>query len=173
MSMVRTFILIITILSLNGFFNCVLAKTKFYKYYDENGNVHYTDEKPIADEKDGNYTTLDIVGGKIKESTDTETKEKIFSYDEFAISSPLDGSVIKTNNDTVSVSVNLAGSLPKNYRVRFYLDDLPHGKVKSGKQLIADVATGKHKLYATLLEVRSMKVLKTSKTIEFTLEKQP
>ena len=163
----------LTILLILFVFTSSFAKTKLYKYFDENGGVHYTDVKPLDNEKDVSYQTLKVASGKVKIKVNEENQESVFQIDDFAIAEPRNGSVIQTTNDMVNVKVNMAGKLPSNFRVRFYLDDLPHGKVKSGKQLIADIAPGKHKLYATLLEIHSMKVLKTTETIEFTLEKKP
>ncbi len=165
--MMKQLILLIAVLCSQN----LASKTQFYKYTDEEGNIHYTDEKPLVDEKEGSYKTLDIIGnGKIKKSTTSTEQKKSFNINEFHISTPQAGDVMQTNNDTINVSVNLAGQLPSNFRVRFYLDDIPHGKVKSGKQLIADVHPGAHKIYATLVEIRSMKVLNTTEVVEFELQ---
>jgi hypothetical protein len=163
-----TVTIILMVLAINS-----LAATKIYKYTDENGNVHYTDKKPSADAKEEQLKPLNIVEStpmeskpRWQKSNGTETLSR-FNFEGFAISNPQANESIWGTGGNITVSVNLDGKLQSNYRVKFFLDGISHGKVKSNSQLIADVERGEHQIYAQVIDAFSRKVIKTSATITF------
>ncbi|HFC29410.1 MAG TPA: DUF4124 domain-containing protein, partial [Oceanospirillales bacterium] len=86
----------LTILIMLFVFTSSFSKTKLYKYFDENGGVHYSDAKPLDDEKDVSYQTLKVTSGKVKIKENDENQESVFKIDDFAIAEPQDGSVVHT-----------------------------------------------------------------------------
>ncbi len=156
----------------------VFAQGKIYKYTDEQGNVHYTDKKPSDDAEEAKLKSLTIVEsskvGSTKSWKRTRHKEKFkaYNFDDFVISSPQDQESIWGAGGNLSVSANINGKLPPNYRIKFYLDGVARGKVRSNTQLIADVIRGEHTLYAQVIDTLSRKVIKTSPTITFHMKQQ-
>lgn len=146
------------------------AETKIYKYTDAKGRVHFTDKKPFADAKEAELKSIVVIPSTSRsESTPSnrrrqERKQKRTAkqFGNFVISSPSDGVTLSGTGGNVLVKVNLEKELPSNYRIKFYLDQLPHGKVKSDSQLIADVARGEHSIYAEMIDANSRKVLMTT-----------
>ncbi|HHL31470.1 MAG TPA: DUF4124 domain-containing protein [Oceanospirillales bacterium] len=163
-----TVTVILMVLAINS-----LAATKIYKYTDENGNVHYTDKKPSEDAKEAQLKSPNIVESTPIESrprwqkSDNTEQLSQFSFEGFAISSPQAGESIWGAGGNITVSVNLDKKLQPNYRVKFYLDGISHGKVKSNSQLIADVERGEHQIYAQVIDAFSRKVIKTSEPVTF------
>ncbi|MBL4658977.1 MAG: DUF4124 domain-containing protein [Alcanivoracaceae bacterium] len=154
----------------------VNAAGKIYKYTDENGNVHYSDKKPFEDAQEAQLKSLTIIESTNIESNSSwkrarhKEKFKAYDFDNFVISSPQAEETIWGSGGNVSFTVNINGKLPPNYRIKFYLDDQPHGKVKSNSQLIADVERGEHTIYAQVIDASTRKVIKTSPKVIFHLK---
>lgn len=152
------------------------AIAQIYKYTDENGNIHYTDKKPSEDAQETKLKPITIVESRKSGSSTNwkreRHKEKFnpLTFENFAISSPTNEESIWGTGGNLSVSVNLESKLPVRYRIKFYLDNIPHGRVKSNTQLIADVERGEHTVYATVIEARSRKVIKTTPKVTFYLK---
>ncbi len=170
--MLKTLIVSLLLLFVNE-----VVMAKIYKYIDEDGNTHYSEQQPFADNKVAEQKDVTVIeSNTIKANANWKRerhKEKFtaFNFDDFVISDPIAGENIKSKGGNLIVSVNLKGELPALYRIKFFLDDMPHGRVKSNTQLIADVENGNHTLYAQVIESRSRKVIKTTPTINFHFNK--
>ncbi|MBL4773806.1 MAG: DUF4124 domain-containing protein [Alcanivoracaceae bacterium] len=173
----------IKVLTLTVFLGAALnisAASKIYKYTDEDGNIHYSDKKPFEGAEEAKLKAITIIKSSNLESEPRSTskrsrhkeKFKAYNFDDFIISNPIDNETIWGTGGNVSVSVFINGKLPPNYRIKFYLDDLPHGKVKSNSQLIADVERGEHTLYAQVIDDFTRKVIRTSPKITFYIKQQ-
>ena len=66
--------------------------------------------------------------------------------------------------------VNLAKDLSSKYRIKFYLDGIARGKVKSSTQLISDLVEGSHTLYAEIINNNTRVVIKTTPEITFNIK---
>ncbi len=167
-------ILIILTLSLST----LVCAGKIYKYTAPDGSIYYTDVKPEASSQEVKTDKIIVV-----ESTKTQSKKNWkqltkdketsdFNYDNLAISKPeVDESLWGTGGN-VTASVNLDEKIPRKYRIKFFLDGKPHGRVKSNTQLIADVERGEHFIYAQIINAHSRKVLKTTEKVRFFVKQQ-
>lgn len=147
--------------------------SKIYKYTDEEGNVHYTDSKPSEDAKEAKIKSISVV--KSQSPAPVTNRKRLAHknkfpeqrFENFSIATPKEGANLWGTGGNVLASVNLSQELPPTYRIKFFLDGKPRGKVKSSTQLIADVERGEHTLYAQIIENQSRKVVKTTKKITF------
>ena len=151
---------------------------KIYKYTAPDGSIHYTDSKPDKTSQEVNTNNIIVVDStktqsrKNWKSLDKTTPANQFSYDKLAIAKPEQNENIWGTGGNVNVSVNLDKKIPIKYRLKFFLDGKPHGRVKSNTQLIADVERGEHSVYAQLINAHSRKVLKTTETVRFYVKQQ-
>lgn len=170
--MMKVFLIVLILI----FTTNVFAQTEIYKYTDKDGNVHYTDQKPYEGAKQEKFKPLTII-----ESVETEPsrnwrrdrhkkKFKEFKLNNFEITSPLNDGTLWGTAGKVTAKVFIKGVLPNKYRIKFYLDELPQGKIKSNSQLITNVERGVHTLYAIAIDTTTNKTIKTSKKITFYLK---
>ncbi len=158
--------------------SAVVYAGKIYKYTDADGSIHYTDVKPDTSSQEVKTDKIIVVESTKTQSRknwkrlskDKETTE--FNYDNLAISKPEPDENIWGTGGNVTVSVNLEKKIPRKYRLKFFLDGKPHGRVKSNTQLIADVERGEHTVYAQLINAHSRKVLKTTNKVRFYVKQQ-
>ena len=169
----KTFLIVLS-LSLST----LVSAGKIYKYTAPDGSIHYTDVKPDTSSQEVKTDKIIVV-----ESTKTQSRKswkrlsKVqkntgFNYDNLAISKPEVDENIWGTGGNVTASVNLEEKLPSQYRLKFFLDGKPHGRVKSNTQLIADVERGEHFIYAQLINAHSRKVLKTTDKVRFYVKQQ-
>ncbi|MCB1604472.1 MAG: DUF4124 domain-containing protein [Gammaproteobacteria bacterium] len=156
------------------FSSTTFVYAQIYKYVDENGQVHYTDKDPeLNKSKADAVKSLTIIEKDELEPNSSwkryEHKKKQASnqFEEFNIVSPKPDTRITSANGNILASVHVDGNLPSKYRIKFYLDGVARGKVRSNSQLIADVGDGEHTLYAELIESHSRKVMIKSPEIKF------
>jgi hypothetical protein len=150
----------------------VNAETKIYKHVDADGNIHYTDVKPDKDAKEADLPGLTIVEstkteGRIRFSAPKNVEERENLFDDFIIISPLEEEMIQGTGGTVEAVVKINGELPAHYRIRFYIDNVPYGKVQTNVQRIEEVFRGEHQIYAEAIDARSRKVVKTTPKVTF------
>lgn len=157
-----------------GFSFQVDAQSKVYKYTDEDGKVHYTDKKPSADAQEEKLKSIIIIPVKdLDPVTSTRRREEhkevqaAKKFENFVINTPSAGSTISGSGGNVLATVNLQEELHSNYRIKFYIDGLPHGKVKSDSQLIGDVFRGEHTIYAEMIEASTRRVILTTPPVTF------
>lgn len=150
------------------------AVAQVYKYTDADGKVHYSDKKPFADAQEEKLKPIVVIPAKQfdpapnrRRETHKEKQAKK-KFDNFVMASPANEATLSGTGGNVLASVNLEDGLPKNYRIKFYIDGLSHGKVKSKSQLIAGVERGEHSIYAEMIDASTRRViLTTPKTIFF------
>ncbi len=158
--------------------SAVVYAGKIYKYTDADGSIHYTDVKPDTSSQEIKTDKIIVVESTKAQSRKnwkrlTKSQESTgFNYDNLAISKPEQDESIWGTGGNVTVSVNLEEKLPSQYRLKFFLDGKPHGRVKSNTQLIADVERGEHSVYAQLINAHSRKVLKTTEKVRFFVKQQ-
>ena len=161
------YILVLTL----GFLYGGITESKIYKYVDEQGIIHYSDTKPFIDAKEQKIKKLTVVESNKRISRkswkETKNKKKKNSFDNFIIASPKQDEVIWGTGGNVTVSVSFDGKMMATKRIKFYIDNIAHGKVKSKSQLIADVFRGQHTVHADLIDTQSRKVIKTTPTVTF------
>jgi len=159
-----------------GFWTTNIFAADVYKYVDENGNIYYSDKKPSTDIAEEDLSQLTVIKSSnlnpksTWKRTDHKKQQAASEFENFAIASPSDGSIFRIKNGNMLVMVNLEQELSSKYRIKFYLDSMPRGKVKSSTQLIADVTEGPHNLYAEIVDAKTRKVIKTTPKITFTVK---
>lgn len=163
---------LLTLIIVLGFSLQAAAQSKIYKYTDENGNVHYSDTKPFAGAQEEDLKSIVVIPAKEfspapnrrRETHKEKQAEK--KFENFVIATPSNEATLSGTGGNVLASVNLEEGVPANYRIKFYIDGLPHGNVKSSSQLIADVVRGEHTIYAEMIEISTRRViLKTPTTV--------
>ncbi len=148
------------------------AETKIYKHVDEDGNIHYSDIKPTSDSVEADLPGLTIVetvktGRSSRYSDPQNVEERENLFDDFIIISPLEEEMIQGTGGTVEAVVRINGELPKHYRIRFYIDNIPFGKIKKNSQKIEELFRGEHEIYAQAIDARTRKVVKTTPKVTF------
>jgi hypothetical protein len=166
----------ISLCMLLGFVFSVSAAPKIYKYVDKNGTIHYSEKKPFADAKEADINAnITIVESSKVEPRSTrkriehKIKQEAAKVESFTMDSPVPGSTLWGTGGNILASVSLE-SVASNHRINFFLDNVSRGKVKSNSQLIADVERGEHTIYATLIDVNTRSVIKTTPVITFYLQ---
>lgn len=157
-------------------FGALCFAAEVYKYTDENGNIHYSDQpkKNIEEDRLKKLTLKksDDLNPKSNWQTTAEIKPPS-KFEDFAIASPKNDSVFAIEDGNMMVLANLSKNLPTQYRIKFYLNGIARGKVKSASQLISDVKEGSHTLYAEVIVAKSREVIKTTKEVSFTVKNTP
>jgi len=149
------------------------VESKIYKYTDVDGNIHYTDKKPSENAEESKIKPLTVVKSMYVEPattrrrTEHNKKKANGLFENFVISSPKQDTNIWGTGGNVIVSVNLSEKLPGNYRIKFFLDGIPHGKVKTNTQMISDVERGEHTIYAQVVNANSRTIIKTTPKVPF------
>jgi hypothetical protein len=166
----------ITFYILLGLVFSASAAAKIYKYVDEDGTIHYSEKKPFAEAEEADIkANITIVESSKIEPRSTrrrlehKIKQEAVKVKSFTIDSPTPGSSLWGTGGNVLARVSLE-SVDKNHRINFFLDNVSRGKVKSNSQLIADVERGEHTIYATLIDVNTRAVIKTTPVITFYLK---
>lgn len=166
----------IVLTTLIGSFTTLSFATDIYKYTDENGTTYYSDKKPSSEISDEEVNTITIIeSDKINPKStwqrmDHKRKQQASNFEDFVIASPSDGSIFTVTDGNMLVMVNLNKELSSDYRIKFYLDGMAHGKVKSSTQLIADIKEGPHTLYAEVINATTRQVIETTPEIQFNLK---
>jgi len=159
-----------------GLYVTVCTAVDIYKYTDAEGNVYYSDKKLLENETEAEINSITVIESSELDPKSTwkriehKRKQAASLFDDFVITTPQPHKTLLVTDGNMLARVNLESKLEPRFRIKFYLDDLPHGKVKSSTQLISDIEEGDHKIYAEIIEAVSRKVIKTTPTIFFTLK---
>ena len=157
-------------------------KKKLYKWTDENGNVHYSDEPHAGAEEVEmkQVPAIKMVPPKVKpiELDDLEDSRQSNSddqrapgkpYSKLALIEPEADGVVRNNASTVSLKAAVEPGLLDGHRIRFYLD----GKAVSNSNTemsveVSDVEYGPHSAKFTVVDEKGKEV-QSSKSVSFQL----
>lgn len=148
-------------------------KSKIYKYTDSNGIVHYTDDPskgkevkiaPLPVTQDVSIKKL--VLPKLKPSSD---KQSLKQYDLLSFISPTNGSVIRNNAGSITLSASIEPGLRKEHSLRFFLDGQPvKASLGSLSVTLDNVSYGEHSASFIILDTEG-KQFQSSSPIKFHL----
>ncbi|TQV73660.1 DUF4124 domain-containing protein [Aliikangiella marina] len=152
-------------------------KKKLYKWVDENGNVHYSDEPHKGAEeleiKEVPTIKMDTPPVQITglESLDISADPDDFQggYSVARLSEPLNNSVVRNNAGAITLSAQLSPPLSENHTIRFFLDGRPVSRDPKALTVTVDEqAYGEHSAYFVILNTKG-KQLHKSETSNFNL----
>ena len=104
---------------------------------------------------------------RTRDSDPKNVKERETLFDDFVIISPMQDESIQGTGNSVEAVVNIDGELPPHYRIRFYIDNIPFGKLQKNTQKIEDIFRGEHQIYAEVIDARTRRVVKTTPKVTF------
>ena len=142
------------------FINGSIADT-VYKTVDENGNVIFTD-KPSDEAEEVKIQELENTidnpnPAKYRAST---PKPDVFAYESFTVTSPENGAGIRSNNGSVSISLNLEPALNRGHKVIVSMDGKQIGTGLSVS--LQNVDRGTHSISAKVVDGTGKTMISTS-----------
>ncbi|WP_196140012.1 DUF4124 domain-containing protein [Aliikangiella sp. G2MR2-5] len=147
-------------------------KKKLYRWVDNQGNVHYSDEprKGAVEVKLKELTTIKMEKPKPLKLNLPQNKDKTeFLYKSFKISSPEDNGVIRNNGGFIELSATPDPELRQGHQVRFFLDGRPVIEEVNGLSVkMEGQAYGEHTASAIIVDGQGKQVI-ASKQIKFSL----
>lgn len=135
------------------------ASAQIYKWIDEDGVVHYSDQAHPGAEivllPDSNAVDLSSrprqVTGTSRNSETADQQPRQFSYESLTFSSPQSEQTLWNIGGTLEVSLNLQPALRPDDRVRIYFDGEPQ-MVDALQFEMTEVWRGEHNLQAEVLD---------------------
>lgn len=149
-------------------------KKKLYKWIDENGNVHYTDEPRKGAEE---ITIKEVPAIKMKpvtipnlQHTPTDPQSSpALAYQNLTLLEPQNDGVVRNNAGAVTLTAQIEPELMPEHSVRFFLDGKP---VDSDPQTltvtVTEVSYGLHSASFVVLD-KDGKQISSSKANTFHL----
>ncbi len=141
-----------------------------YKWEDEDGDVHYTDQAPDSKAEElelppiNSYTAPTQVV-KLKPDSELDGKgpaEAVVPYEKLTITSPKMNETIRSNEGTVSVAFSLTpGELHEGDSYRLMLD----GRAQSGASTLTNVTRGSHTVKVQIVDASGVFKLGSSAVI--------
>jgi len=175
--MLKNFLLLISSLALAG---VVYAgeKKKLYKWVDERGNVHYSDEPhPGAEEiKIQEVPTIKMETPKVPKlilpggsGARSEDKNSRIVYQTVLLTEPSNDGVVRNNAGIVTLSARIEPALAPSHSLRYFLDGRPVGKdPKALSVTVENVDYGEHSASVVVLNKQG-KQIQSSESNHFTL----
>lgn len=147
-----------------------------YKWVDEEGVVHFSDQPHPAAEKIELPPTPLYTAPPKTEPKETAPGEEATTwtgrYQQFAIDQPKQNETVRSNEGSVRVAVILQPSLQPGHQLRFYLDGLKvKGEFDTPGIILQGINRGPHTVKAEVLDEKG-KLLGTTATVEFFLRKE-
>jgi len=138
------------------------ASAQIYKWIDEDGVVHYSDQAhpgaeivllPDSNRADPLNTPRTVTGTSRNSETEERDQQQSgqFTYESLDISSPQSEETLWNIGGTLEVSLNLQPALRANDRVRIYFDGEPQ-MVDALQFELTEVWRGEHNLQAEVLD---------------------
>lgn len=144
--------------------NHIFAET-VYKTVDENGNIIFTD-KPSENSEEIKLQELQTIKNpnppRLTTSPKESTLEKESLYKSILITNPADGSGLRSNNGSVSISVSLVPPLRPGHKIIIAMDG---NKVSAGSAesvSLQNVERGTHSLTASVIDGNGKKLASIS-----------
>ena len=152
------------------------AQAAVYKWVDENGTIHFSDQpQPGAEQIELSeptvYSTQERYRPAYRPPSATGADSASKGYEALTITSPSDGTTVRSNNGRVMVTLDLSPNLRSGNKFRVYMDgkEVSSGLITSSLQLL-NVDRGSHTLYAVVVN-GSGKELIRSNTVTFHLQR--
>lgn len=159
-------------LSING-----EEKKKLYKWVDENGNVHYSDEprKGAKEFEIKEVPTIKMDTPRIQ-ATGLEALDIAEDPDDFQggysvarLNEPLNNSVVRNNAGAITLTAQLTPGLSENHSIRFFLDGRPVSQDPKALTVTVEKQNyGEHSAYFIIFNNKG-KQIHTSEASNFTL----
>jgi len=136
----------------------LVASAAIYKFYDENGEIVFSDQPGPNSEKIEARDVQTIKTPGVRPSTklmDPDQDKKKFTYDEFMISSPEDDENIRENNGDINVDIKIKPELRTKlkHKIVLLLDGKPVSEPGSATNFaLHNVDRGQHSLSAKIID---------------------
>ena len=137
-----------------------------YKSVDEDGNIIFTD-RPVTNSekiklKELKTTETVKPSGSSSGSSSRGENTEDFSYKKLFVSSPADGSAIRSNTGNVSISVASEPSLRSGHSLLIAMDGKELSKGTSKNVSLTNVDRGTHTITASIVDSSSKTIISTS-----------
>jgi len=155
------------------------ATAGVYRWTDENGQLHFSDKPSAGAEqiklKDTSVYTPPVASepaagiqtDKIEQPGGNENSDTTVDYAVIAIASPENNQVIRSNDGTVNVSVELQPGLKAGHKIRIYLNNTQAAKDLETTQItLQNMDRGTHSLEVSVIDEQSNE-LKRSSALSF------
>ncbi|MGZ9899710.1 DUF4124 domain-containing protein [Shewanella gaetbuli] len=133
----------------------IASSAAVYRWVDENGKVHYTDEpKENAELVEINQNTQNTVElNAVKRNSPAQEKPKEQPTLELTIVSPIHEETIRSNEGKIDVTVGVAPRLPKGVLLALFVD----GEIKAQPQTstlfkLSGINRGEHTIVVKALD---------------------
>jgi hypothetical protein len=154
------------------------ASADVYKWVDEDGNIHYSDQSPEEGAEpvelpEGVYYTPPPLpeGSEVDLEEETTSQPGAVGYGELVITRPAMNEVIRSNEGIVTVEYTIEPELVAGDEFKIILDGLKHKDSVTGTTVVlSDLNRGSHTLKVQVL--RGGVALATSKSVIFHLLKE-
>jgi hypothetical protein len=146
-----------------------------YKWTDQSGQVHYTDQwredaKPVDLPEPSVYSPRKLpppvpedVGG---------AEDSVDEYDQLTVNAPANDETIRNNEGTVSVSLQLQPTLRQGDAIELFLDGKKlEGDFRSTSVTLSNLDRGTHSLRARVIDGSGRELI-TSEPVSFHLRRQ-
>ncbi len=149
------------------------ARAQVYKWTDEYGNVHYSDQPHETTDKPIDMPESMIYKAPPKPRINLDkpkTKPVYKAYQTFKINSPQNDGTVRSAPGTLSVAMQISPALRSNHEVVVMLDGKQVAKGKSTSISVSNVDRGTHSLSAKIVDAAGKAVVSSS-TITFHMKR--
>ena len=153
-------------------------KKKLYRWVDEQGNVHFSDEPQKGAES---FEMKEVPATKMQRTQFPEIQLPQSAqqtggpaattpvYQSAALSEPLNGSIVRNNAGIITLSASIQPALKPGHSVRFFLDGKLVGKEPGTTSVTVEkVSYEQHKAYFIIVDSGGAQV-QISDTVDFQL----
>jgi len=153
-------------------------KKKLYRWVDEQGNVHFSDEPQKGAES---FEMKEVPATKMQKTRFPEVQlapdaqqsggsaATTQVYQSAFLSEPLNGSIVRNNAGIVTLSASLQPALKPGHSLRFFLDGKLVNKDPGATSVVVEkVSYEQHKAYFIVVNSEGGQI-QTSETVDFQL----
>lgn len=134
---------------------CTMAQATVYKWVDENGNVHYSDEPTknaeVVELKENTHNKIIIPRAISSSSASDNQGEDAIEY-KVSITSPSEEDTIRDNDGKISISARITPEAPKSALYTLYMDGNKIGDAqRSSIFQLEDINRGEHRFVVKMI----------------------
>ena len=124
-----------------------LVDAALYKWKDADGNIHYTDRKPVETEQ------VEKVPDYLLKAGGQDPLNPASVYEQFEISSPQPDEIIRSQGDSVDIAVSVTPPLLETHFLKIFVDGLQAGDLtKSTRLTLQQLDKGIHRIRVELVD---------------------